>query len=234
MNHFTLRALLLCALLICVAPLFAAKPASDGLARDPVTKLTAQQAVTLGATKFIDLYEKDTQDETTAGMRSATDTYAQLRREINDRAVGKRSKAQRTLIEDARACCTDIASAYLDIDEASSGGGTMYEIENASAMVDVETALGKVILSMEKPASNPAGKQAAMKIPATLLANIKRLPSAYTDDPDTANSWRQQHVQAVKRLKADLPRLQRLLTALPDNGSVALARFASTASKIVH
>ncbi|HEY3379408.1 MAG TPA: hypothetical protein VGL77_18170 [Armatimonadota bacterium] len=228
-----MRALLMCVLLLCVGPLFAAHAESDALAKDPITGLTAEKAVELGANRFVDLYGEKTQDETTIGMCGAALTYAQLRRYINDCATVKRTKKQQALIMTVRSCCIEIMTAYINVDEASSGGGTIHRVEWASGMIEVETTLGKVILSMEKPKPDPQGRRAAAKIFTALIANLHKLPTAYADDPESRNSWREQHDEAMRQLRAALPKLYRLLQALPDNSCSSLARFTSAASKVV-
>jgi len=232
MNYFWLRLFLILALLACVTPLFVVADDSNTLANDPVTRLTADQAVTLGEDKFIDLYEKTTADESNVGMCNAANIFAQLRRYINDRAVVKRSNAQQLLIQQARKCCTDIITAYIEIDEASSGGGTIHRIENADGGIDVETTIGKVILAMEHPKPNAQNKTRAAKTIANLLDELPRLPKAFSGDPAAA-SWKQENNAAKIKLDSALRRLQRLFKAVPDNGCVALERFASDARKNV-
>ena len=137
-----------------------------------------------------------------------------------------------TLIKQIRTCCTDITTAYIEIDEASSGGGTIHQTDYAGGMVYVETTIGKLILAMEQTKSNAIGKRTAIKTVAALLANIKRLPKAFADDPASDN-LKHEHNQAVKLLHSALTRLQRLMPSLPDNGCVTLGIFCEDSSKVV-
>lgn len=231
MNQFASRAILAGVLMLVFASYLAAQSEATALAKDPVTGLTAEKAVQLGAAKFSTFYEKKSQDSySTVGMVNMWSTFTQLRRYVNDRAVAKRTKKQQALIATIRSYCNNIRSAYIDIEEASAGGGTMYHIFRAAGMIDVETTIGKVLLSMEQPKTNPRGRQQANKTITSLVANIRNLPKPASDDPTAIERWRDLYNTASKRLRVTLPKLHALLKSVPDNGSVALAQFAKEAA----
>lgn len=232
MNQLASRAILACVLMLVFASYLAAQSDTGLLAKDPVTGLTAEEAVKFGVDKFTDLYEKKSQDgSTTLGMVEASQTYLQLRYYINDRAVVKRTKKQQALIATIRDYCFDIATAYIDIAEASGNGGSILRIDKELEMIDIETSIGKVILSMEQPKANPQGREKAEKTLTSLITGIKNLPKLDTDDPKEAELLRDQYNTAIKRLHTTLPKLRAILKSVPDNGRVALAKFAKDASQ---
>jgi hypothetical protein len=220
-------------LLCSLAPCIAATTAADALANDPVSGLTAEQAVKMGVDTFINTYEQKTQDLSTAGLCNAYLTYARLRRYINDRGAGKRTPAQQALIEHLRSCCANIEMSYIENGEASLGGGTIFRTQYAFGMIDVETTIGKVILSMEKPKPNAQGRRDAVKKLTSLLADMKNLTPPFSDDDDKASAatWKEHHQAALTRLRTEVPHLQQLMKSAPDNACVALAGFVDEASE---
>jgi len=233
MSHHTIRMLLVGVLvLLCLTPLFAGAK-SDALAKDAVTGLTADQAVKLGLQKYTDLYWKKTKDDSTPGICDGFDRFRRLRRYVNDRAVVKRTKAQQQAIEEARALCAEIGAAYVSVDEAACGGGTIHQVDYASEMAEVEIYVGKLILAMEKPKTSAPGRAAATKTLASLIAGLGKLPGPYTDMPEYAQQWKELHHEAITKLRTALPKLRHLIATVPDNGASALARFAREASQAV-
>jgi molybdenum-dependent DNA-binding transcriptional regulator ModE len=219
-------------LLFCAVPLAAAAD-TDALAKDPITGLTADRAVKLGFEKFQELYGRQADAVSTAGMCEVSSTYARLRRYVNDRAAGKRTKQQRVRIGQARDLCLEITGAYTSIREAASGGGTMYRIFWAYGAVDAENTVGKLILSMEQPKANARGRAEAHRMIQSLIAGIEKLPAAFTEYPEDAPRWKEQRGKAIKQLRVALPALQQLCKSVPDNGAFYLARFAGGARKNV-
>ena len=208
------------------------KTDTAALEKDPITGLNADEAITLGTEKFHDLYLTKTNNETTPGECEAYDKYAELYRFINDRAALKLSSDQQTIIKKARIICSYIMEDYVDIDEACAGGGTIHQIELASGMIDVESSLYKVILSIGQPKFDSQERSKAVNIINTLVANIKSLPKASTDMPDV--DWKQERIDAINQLQSALAQLKILLQYFPDSAAIALALFSNQASKVVN
>ena len=233
MDNIFLRILIVLLLVVCSLPSNSAADAvPDAAAKDAVTGFTAEQALAIGAVYFVDAYTSKTHDYSTTGMADAWLAYARLRRYVNDRAVLKRTKTEQQVIGQARTLCMAIAHAFVDIEEAAGGGGSVRIVQRAGIRSDVETAIGKVILAMEQPQANAKGRIRADTMLRKLIAHLDALPKASIDDPEKAKQWQQQRTQALTRLRADLPRLRHFLKSVPDGGALALARFAAHADSI--
>ena len=150
--------------------------------KDPVTGLTAEQALQLGAMKFCVRYANRNKDDTTSGMCTGPEAFIMLMQNRYMPVEARLPLAQRKLCRKAEELMDGLVDADNDANYAYAGGGTMWTPIAAGNAAHAEEILAKLILSFRAPAVNsPAAHARLAKNLKAIDANLAKISALKPD-----------------------------------------------------
>ena len=141
--------------------------------KDPVTGLTAEEAVKMGAVSFSNRYYERTKDDSDAGMRQSALVYCALVSARNDALIAKLPTVRQQQCRKARELLYRLADVEYDAQYADAGGGTLWEIQCDDFHGDAEATLARMIPSLRNPSVN------SPTVHARLVKNLRAIDANY-------------------------------------------------------
>ncbi len=146
-----------------IGPASVLTPFVEIAGKDPVTGLTADEAVKLGADKFYARYTDRTKDYTTAGMRRPAEAFIELVTPRNERLAKLLPPVQREQYARAKALMNELARARYDADDAF-GNGKDLPVVSSGDFMDATETLARMLPSLGAPAmTDPTARARAGK-----------------------------------------------------------------------
>ncbi|MHB9133121.1 MAG: hypothetical protein ACYDBB_18790 [Armatimonadota bacterium] len=195
---------------------------------DDVTGLTADAVVKLGSNEYLQRYTAKTGDESEVGQDNACVAYAQFKSADNDRRAEALTARQQLMVAQTRKVLQQWEETVLEITEEVAGGGTMYSHAGVRAAASREDLLGQVITGMKKPVAKPQVRRVTATTLDDIRQKVKDLANA-TFDPASGSEWKKEFTASYPKLKAQLPKLQKTIKALPDEPAYQVAGYANDA-----
>jgi hypothetical protein len=199
-----------------------------GLARDPVTGLTAHEAVMLGCDKFRDRYCTVNRDSSTAGLVEAMNVYTRLRVTENANQLLGLLPAQRKQYYRASDTVDALIDAYMDVViSIDLGSGT--SIISGEAETKGMDALGACIEALRTPTVvDPTARRqtkADLRIMRTQALSLTAQELPPIVDHVAFPIKRQNLLRAVDALTP-------LCATLPDRAAAAVAAYAAKTIRV--
>ncbi len=189
------------------------------ITRDPVTGLTAEEALKLGSDKFVGRYQAKKKDDSEVGTREACYVYSALISTRNNLLANALPAERQWRFEQVRELLDRLLKAHFDALEARDGFGTIQLDFRADAAAEKEETLAKVLASLQHPLQNLAARAAAAKALRSAETNLTGL--THVKELEQPADFKQA-VQALEKVIADV---KTLLPVLPDAAAKQVAIY---------
>jgi len=186
--------------------------------KDPVTELTAEEALKLGAIAFSNRYTARTKDDSTAGMRNSLDVFTTLVKKRNDAVMAKLPKLRQTQCRKARELLYSLVNARYDAQTAQAGGGTMWLFQADVDAGGAEETLAEMLTSLSAPAKSPTARTRMAANLKAIDANFAKLRALHVEQQDT-------YITALQQMKALVTRARSMASTLPDAAADSFIGF---------
>ncbi len=195
--------------------------------RDPLTGLTAADAMQMGSEKFVTRYQAKTRDASEAGTRSAQDIYSLLlytRSHLLANALPAERQGQ---FQQADALLERLVDAHYAALAARDGFGTMQLDLHAAAVTVQQETLTQVLAGLQQPQANPTARHDAGT--ALLAVNARCAALAHSPQPPEHPAEFQHALQTLQQV---VDELNTLLPTLPDPAAQHLAGYVREGMKL--
>ncbi|MDX6694880.1 MAG: hypothetical protein QOF02_2483 [Blastocatellia bacterium] len=218
-------------LLRLLLPLLLLATASQALAQEDATKtfkMPCERVLRLGLNKFMKVWDEQTHDSSTYGMKQAFGYYAECKRADNDAHARSLTPERRRQADAAREALSKLGNAAWEMQYVAAGGGTMWALASVGAYATREEYMATVIKALAQPEKpQPLLRRragASVRRAQVLLARWSRTPKLEFAAKDELASQRRMYQDFVRDARAAFAQLQTLVAALPDAAAERVAK----------